>query len=84
MRKTQKRTFCVLSVAEPTKSASFNQRTLCVLWLADAATVSQRSFRGERFAFFDRRALQLLGWYAILVESSGLSVARRSTKTNYN
>jgi len=27
-----------------------------------------------------RRALQLLGWYAILVESSGLSVARRSTK----
>jgi len=30
------------------------------------------------------RALQLFGWYAILVESSGLSVARRSTKTNQN
>ena len=31
-----------------------------------------------------RRALQLLGWYAILLESSGLSVARRLTKTNQN
>lgn len=31
-----------------------------------------------------RRALQLLGWYARLVESSGLSVARRLTKTNQN
>jgi len=46
--------------------------------------LSQHPLTGERFAFFGRRALQLLGWYAILVESSGLSVARRSTKTNYN
>jgi hypothetical protein len=49
-----------------------------------AATLSQRSLICERLAFFPRRALQLLGWYAILVESSGLSVARRSTKTNQN
>jgi len=49
-----------------------------------AAVLVTPLFRLNKNITDAERTSNCLRWYAILVESSGLSVARRSTKTNQN